>query len=60
MNDDFRPLRKPRKTYNLELRYDSHLMTKFHWDLWTYNGFRLCVILLNVRIVIQYVKENYS
>ena len=60
MNDDFRPLKKPRATAEISLRYDPYFKTL--WSKWSYvhNGFMLTVIVLNLRISISFVKENYS
>lgn len=60
MKDDFRPLRKPRMTFDLRVDYDPNHDCRWLYRFDAYNGFGVCFIVLNLRIRFQYVKDNYS
>ena len=53
-------MKKPRMTFELRVRYDPLYGCRWHYDFWTYNGFQLTIILLNIRIGFTFVKANYS
>lgn len=50
----------PRKTWKVKIDYDRKFDINFIHHFESFNGFRFVVIIFNLRICVQYVKENYS